>query len=54
MRLEDATMPALEQSTENGSTGEANVKFLVEKRNVAKMVENQFVGSVLSTGTAPS
>lgn len=53
MHLEDDTMPALEQSTENSSTGEVNVKFLVEKRNVAKMVENQFVGSILSTGTAP-
>lgn len=37
-------MPALEQSTENSSTGEVNIKFLVEKRNVAKMVENQVCG----------
>ncbi|KAH0501855.1 Colorectal mutant cancer protein [Microtus ochrogaster] len=47
MRLDDDTMPTLEQSTENSSAGEVYVKFRVEKRNVAKMAENQRVGSIL-------
>lgn len=53
MHLGDDTMPALEQSTENSSAGEVYVKFPVEKRNVAKMAENQCVGSILSTGSTP-